>query len=404
MANISKKPKRIIPIILGTLILVGVLGFLFLRNSNLWTMLNLFNEDTRVDNFRNFHTIFPSEPIDPGKSVWAFESNPRPLPEYYIFDGQQRRVDAFLERTATTGFAVAKDGDLLYEAYFNGYGPDSLPTSFSMAKSFVSALVGIAIEQGHITSVWDPVERYVPDLADTGYGPVQLHHLLMMSSGVDFNEDYSDPGSDINTLPMQIFVLRNSVPDLLKELDMLREPGQYNQYSSTDTLVLGLVLQGATGMSPAQFLEQAIWQPAGMAQPAFWGTDLHDHTLAHAFLSASLLDYVRFGRLYLNQGQRDGKQIIPAEWVTRSVNPQEAHLLPGDNPLSDSTFGYGYHWWIPENPQGDFAAIGIWGQYLYIHPEYGIIIAKTSADPDFNMGDQETIEVFRTIAQWGAEQ
>ena len=404
MANVSKKPKRIIPIILGTLILVGVLGFLFLRNSNLWTMLNLFSDETRVDNFRNFHTIFPSESIQTGDSVWAFESNPRPLPEFYTYTGQQRRIDTFLEKTSTTGFAVARDGEMLYEAYYNGYRPDSLPTSFSMAKSFVSALVGIAIEQGHITSVWDPVERYVPDLADTGYGPVQLHHLLMMSSGVDFNEDYSDPGSDINTLPMQIFVLRNSVPDLLKELDMLHETGQYNHYSSTDTLVLGLVLQGATGMSPAQFLEQAIWQPAGMEHPAFWGTDLHDHTLVHAFLSATLLDYVRFGRLYLNQGQRDGKQIIPAEWIAQSISPGDSHLQPGDNPLSDSSFGYGYQWWIPENPQGDFAAIGIWGQYLYIHPENNIIIAKTSADPDFNMGDQETIEVFRTIAQWGAEQ
>ena len=404
MKDSSKKRKRIIPIILGVLILVAILGFLLLKNSNLWTMLNLFSEGTRAENFRNFHTIFPSEPIQPGDSVWAFESNPKPLPEFYTFEGEQRRIDAFLDKTSTTGFAVARDGEILYEAYFNGYGPDSLPTSFSVAKSFVSALVGVAIEQGFITSVWDPVEQYVPDLAETGYGPVPLHHLLTMSSGVDFNEDYDEPGSDINRLPMQIFFLRRSVPDFLKEVGMLREPGIYNQYSSTDTMVLGLVLEGATGMSPAQFLEQTIWQPAGMAQPAYWGTDFHNHTLAHAFLSASLQDYVRFGRLYLNQGQRDGIQIIPADWVARSVNPQEAHLQPGDNPHSHATFGYGYQWWIPENPQGDFAAIGIWGQYLYIHPKYDIIIAKTSADPDFDMQDLETIEVFRTIAKWGAEQ
>lgn len=203
---------------------------------------------------------------------------------------------------------------------------------------------------------------------------------------------------------MQIFVFRNSVPDLLKEVEMQREPGLRNEYSSTDTMVLGLVLEGATGMSPAQYLEQAIWKPAGMAHPAYWGTDFHNHTLTHAFLSASLQDYLRFGRLYLNQGQRDGQQIIPADWVARSVNPQEAHLLPGDNPHSHSTFGYGYQWWLPEDPQGDFTAIGIWGQYIYIHPVYGIVIVKTSADPDYNMGDPEIIEVFRTIAQWGAEQ
>ena len=399
-----KKLKLFVAIGLGALVIVGILGFLYLRNSDAWTMLTLFNEETRVENFRNFHTIFPSEPVNRGDSVWAFESNLKLLPEFYTFEGQQRRIDAFLEETSTTGFAVARDGELLYEAYFNGYGADSLTTSFSVAKSFVSTMVGIAIEQGYITSVWDPVERYVPALSGTGYGPIPLHHLLTMSSGVDFDEDYANPRSDINRLPVQIFVFRTSLPDLLKEVKMLREPGIYNEYSSSDTLVLGLVLEGATGRSPAQFLEQTIWQPAGMEYPAYWGADFQGHTLAYGFLSASLRDYLRFGRLYLNQGQRDGEQIIPADWVARSMNPQEAHLQPGDNPQSHSTFGYGYQWWIPENPQGDFAAIGIWGQYVYVHPGYGVVIAKTSANADFDRRDHETIEVFRTIAQWAAAQ
>ena len=391
-------------ILLGSLFILGVLGFLYLRKSDAWTMLTLFSDETRVENFRYFHTLFPSEPINPGDSVWAFESNLRPLPEFYTFEGQQRRIDAFLVETSTTGFAVARDGELLYEAYFNGYGADSLPTSFSVAKSFVSAMVGIAIEQGYITSVWDPVERYVPALSGTGYGPIPLHHLLTMSSGVNFDEDYANPRSDVNRLPMQVFVFRNSLPDLLKEVEMVREPGIYNAYSSSDTMVLGLVLQGATGKSPAQFLEQTIWQPAGMEYPAYWGADFHGHTLAYGFLSVSLSDYLRFGRLYLSQGQRDGEQIIPAAWVARSVNPQEAYLQPGNNPQSESTFGYGYQWWLPENPQGDFAAIGIWGQYVYVHPGYGVVIAKTSADGDFDMQDRETIKVFRTIAKWAAAQ
>jgi CubicO group peptidase (beta-lactamase class C family) len=263
---------------------------------------------------------------------------------------------------------------------------------------------GLPLSKGYITSVWDPVERYVPALAGTGYGPIPLHHLLTMSSGVDFDEDYANPRSDINRLPMRIFVFRTSLPDLLKEIAVLREPGTYHEYSSSNAIVLGLVLQGATGRSPAQFLEQTIWKPAGMEYPAYWSTDFHGHTLVYGFLSASLRDYLRFGRLYLNQGQRDGEQIIPAAWVARSVNPQEAHLQPGDNPKSETTFGYGYQWWIPENPQGDFAAIGIWGQYVYVHPGYGVVIAKTGADADFDMQDRETIEVFRTLAQWAAAQ
>jgi hypothetical protein len=221
-------------IFLGSLIILGGLGFIYLRNSDAWTMLTLFSDETRVENFRNFHTIFPSEPINPGDPVWAFEANPRPLPEYYTFKGGQRRIEEFLEETATTGFAVARNGELLHESYSSGYEADSLPTSFSVAKSFISALVGIAIEQGYITSVWDPVEEYVPELAGTGYGPIPLYHLLTMSSGVDFVEDYSDSRSDVNMLPVRVFISRTSLPDILKEMDMLREPGIYNQYSSSD--------------------------------------------------------------------------------------------------------------------------------------------------------------------------
>ena len=399
-----KRLRLFLAIGLGALVVVGALGFLYVRNSDVWTMLNLFSDETRAENFRNFHTLFPAGPITPGDSVWAFESNSRALPEFYTFEGEQRRMDEFLERTETTGFAVARDGELLVEAYFNGYTADSLPTSFSVAKSFVSALVGIAIEQGAITSEWDPVEKYVPALAGTGYGPIPLHHLLTMSSGVNFDEDYANPRSDVNQLPMRIFVFRNSVLDLVKGVERVREPGLYNEYSSSDTLVLGLVLEAATGKSLAQFLEQSIWQPAGMEYPAYWGTDFHGNALAYGFLSASLRDYLRFGRLYLNAGRRDGEQIIPAAWVARSVNPQEGHLQAGDNPQSHTTFGYGYQWWIPENPQGDFCAIGIWGQYVYVHPGYGVVIAKTSADGDFDMQDHETIEVFRTIAEWAGAQ
>jgi CubicO group peptidase (beta-lactamase class C family) len=382
--------------------MLGALGFLLLRNSDVWTMFTLFSDDTRVENFREFHTLFPSDPIHPGDSVWAFEPNLRPLPEFYTFQGRQHRIDEFMDKTWTTGFAVARDGELLHEAYSSGYEADSLPTSFSVAKSFVSALVGIAIDQGYIASVWDPVERYVPALAGSGYGPIALHHLLTMSSGVDFDEDYASPRADITMLPVRVFVLRTSLPDLLKDIPVIREPGTYNDYVSSDTMVLGLVLEAATGRSLAQYLEETIWKPAGMEHMAYWGADYHGHTLAHGFLSASLRDYLRFGRLYLNQGQRDGEPIIPAEWIVHSVNPQEAHLQPGDNPQSHSTFGYGYQWWIPKDPQGDFVAMGIWGQYIYVHPGYRVVIAKTSADGDFDIRYHETIEVFRAIAQWAA--
>ena len=120
---------------------------------------------------------------------------------------------------------------------------------------------------------------------------------------------------------------------------------------------------------------------------------------AHCCLNATLRDYARFGRLYLEGGARDGRQIVPAEWIAASVNPAAPHLQPGENPASSWTFGYGYQWWIPEDPQGDFTAIGVWGQYIYIDPAREVIIVKSSADPDFDDNDHETIAAFRAIAR-----
>lgn len=400
MRSFWKKIGLVFVGISGLVIILGVAGFFYLRSSDWWIAFTLFSDDTRVENFRNFHTLFPSEPVLPGEDVWTFVPRPQELPLSYTFAGEKRRIDDYLQESWTTGIAVAKDENLLVEQYFLGYGPDSLVTSFSVAKSVVSALVGIALQEGHIESVHDTVETYVPELTGTGYGSITLHHLLTMSSGVDFDENYHRMTSDINMLSVHVFGFQTSLADLLKDVSILREPGTYNEYLSSDTIVLGMVLQAATGTSLSKYLERTIWQPAGMQYPAYWNTDYHGNTLAHAFLSASLLDFLRFGRLYLNQGYRNGLEIIPSQWVDCSVNPTESRLQPGENPDSHWTFGYGYQWWIPEDPQGDFVAIGIWGQYVYVHPAYGVVIAKTSADYDFDVRDHETIEIFRTIARW----
>jgi CubicO group peptidase (beta-lactamase class C family) len=223
-----------------------------------------------------------------------------------------------------------------------------------------------------------------------------------MSSGLDFDEDYESFTSDINMLPVRVFGFRDALPDLVRETEAVREPGIYNDYVSSDSVVLGLVVEAAVGRSLSRYLEEAIWVPAGMEHPAHWNTDYHGNTLAHAFLSASLRDYLRFGRLYLNGGQRDGRRIIPAGWVSESLYREEPRLQPGENPDSHWSFGYGYKWWIPEEPVGDFVAIGIWGQYVYVHPEYRVVISKTRADYDFDERDHETIALFRELARWAS--
>lgn len=403
----KKRAKKIL-IALGITFLVFVIllgaGFLYVRNSEWWIAFSLFSDKTRVENFRNFHTLFPAEPINAGERAWSFSRDIRDLPESFEFNGNTKSIPAFLDETWTTGLVVAQGERILFEEYFKDYNKDSLPTSFSLAKSVISGLIGIAIDRGYIGSLEDRVDTYLSEFIGTAYGAVSLQDLLTMSSGIGFNEDYESFTSDINFLSIRVFGFRHRLPDLLTALPSIREPGTYNEYISSDTLVLGLILQEAVGRSVSQFLEETIWKPAGMEATAYWNTDTHGYTLAHGFLSATLRDYLRFGRLYAQGGRTQGRQIIPEWWIKESIYRPEPRLQPGDNPLSHWTFGYGYQWWIPENPQGDFAGIGVWGQYIYIHPEYDVVIVKTSADYDFDIRDHETIALFRTLARWASGQ
>jgi CubicO group peptidase (beta-lactamase class C family) len=384
-------------------VLLGA-GFLYIRNSDWWTPITLFSDKTRVENFRNFHTLFPAEPINPSESVWEFPKDLKDLPESYEFEGKTKNIQAFLDETWTTGLLIARGERLLSEKYFKAYDEHSLATSFSLAKSVISSLIGIAIDQGYIASVEDRVDTYLPEFRDTAYGAVSIQHLLTMSSGIGFDEDYDSFTSDLNMLTIRVFGYQDRLPELIKNLPSVREPGIFNEYLSSDTIVLGLIIQEATGKSVSKFLEETIWKPAGMEATAYWNTDTHGNTMAYGFLSATLKDFLRFGRLYANGGKSQGQQIIPEWWIRESIYRPEPRLQPGKNPLSEWTFGYGYQWWIPENPQGDFTGIGIWGQYIYIHPEHDVVIVKTSADYNFDVRDHETIALFRTLAQWASEQ
>jgi hypothetical protein len=151
----------------------------------------------------------------------------------------------------------------------------------------------------------------------------------------------------------------------------------------------------------AEFLEEAIWRPAGMEADAAWGTDLHGQELTYAFLGATLRDYARFGRLFLNEGPARRPQVVPAAWVAASVRPGATAMAP--DAAFGAGFGYGYQWWVPDGGEGDFLAMGIWGQFVYVHPGHRVVIVKTSTDPDFAGRERETVAAFRAIARaWAA--
>ena len=387
----------------GSWVIVGMAALAlavpaWLRSGPSWADDTLFAEDTRAETFRTMDQVFPYRTVAGADSVWAFGRDPRPLPVRYIHEGQERDLSAFLERTVTTGLLVVHGGDIVHEEYRMGATENSRFTSWSMAKSVLSALIGIAIEDGHIGGVHDPIVRYVPAVTDSGYEDVSIEDALTMSSGVAFDENYADPDSDINRLFVD-FAMGTPVEQIIARLDSAHEPGRFNNYVSSDSMVLGLVLESATGMPLSAYLEARLWGAMGAEADAFWNMDATGRDLALCCLNATLRDYARFGRLYLEDGRRDDVQIIPADWVAASVNPTAAHLQPGDNPASFWTFGYGYKWWIPEDPQGDFLAIGIWGQYLYLDPVHDVIIVKTSADPLFDDRDHESVAAFRAIAR-----
>jgi CubicO group peptidase (beta-lactamase class C family) len=293
-----------------------------------------------------------------------------------------------MKDTWTTGLIVIKDDKICFEEYYRGNTADTLHISWSVGKSFVSALVGIALDEGNIKSIDQSVSEIVPRLKGTGYDGVPLKDVLQMSSGVLFDEDYADFYSDINRMGRTI-ALGSSINEFAASLTSERKSGEFHHYVSMDTQVLGMVLQQTTGVSPAAYLEEKIWKKIGMQSDAKWLVDDYGMELVFGTLNVTLRDFARFGRLFLEKGRWNGVQVVPAQWVADSVTPDAPHLQPGENPHSNTRMGYGYQWWIPETRQGgDFLALGVHGQSIYVNPEKRVVIVKNSADP-FYKSEQE---------------
>ena len=393
---------KILLILLSVLLIViGI--FYGPKIARLYHLANLYNEDSIDRNFINIDKIFSvSEPIPASDNSYTFPRRDFVLPETFFFDGEQRLLSEELEHYKTDGLIVLHNGNLLYENYWNNNSANSKHIAFSVTKSFVSALVGIALDEGLIDNIEDPITKYLPDFKGTGYEGVRIKDILQMSSGVDFNEDYADPKSDINRFG-RATARGSSFRDFAKSLERGREPGTYHHYVSIDTQVLGFLLAEVTGMPLKEYLYKKIWNKIGMEDDAFFIVDNNGVEMALGGLNATLRDYAKFGELYLNRGKWNGEQVVPASWVDASHTTDGPHLKPGESELSSSPWGYGLQWWVPGFPDTDYTASGVYNQYIYIDPLTNVVIAKTSSNHRYTSEKEYSkaahVAMFRAIAE-----
>ena len=393
-------------IFIGLIAVLIFLAIMFGPNAwRLYKVTHLFDKNSISYNFINMKEFFPtSTPIKASEDPYTFNKIDNfIMPDTYEFEGEEKQIIESIDYFNTDGLMILKDGEVHYENYWNENKETSRHIIWSVSKSFLSALVGIALDEGLIEDINDPIIKYLKDFKGTGYEGVSIKNLLQMSSGIEFNEDYGDPDSDINRYG-RVTATGTSQREFAKTLKNSREPGTYNHYISLDSQMLGMLVAEVSNMSVKEYLHEKIWSKIGMQDDAFYLTDKQEIEMSLGGLNVTLRDMAKFGQLYLNKGKWNGNQIVPSEWVANSTIPLDKHVQPnaGDEFSSDA-WGYGYQWWVPGPEVSDYTAHGIYNQFIYINPKSNVVIAKTSSNYNFVDERQYTkdahIAIFRTIAE-----
>lgn len=325
------------------------------------------------------------------------------LPTEFIHDNNTFNTLQYLDSSYTQGFIFIKDDTIQYENYWRGQEENVQHISWSVAKSYISALFGIAIDEGFIESIDQTVDEYLPELKGSGYEGVKIKDVLQMSSGIGFDETYSDPQSDIQKY-WRGFVFGESQDEFAASLVNEKTPGTFNRYVSIDTHVLGMIIVKATGKDLTDYLKEKIWNPIGAEYDAYWIVDAKGMEMALGGLNACLRDFAKLGRLYLNKGNWEGKQIVPETWVEMSISSTEEHLQPNSENSTEPGIGYGYQWWIPEGDEGEFLAMGVFNQYIYVNSTTNTVIVKNSSNKNYyddsnpHSSTLTHVELFRRLA------
>jgi len=329
----------------------------------------------------NDYLEFPYHEISTTPHYFKFgEANLENIVKSRFYDvtyGNNQKVgdlDKFLEDTDTTSFIVIYKDNIIYEKYYNNYNRESIVTSFSISKSFTSTLIGIAIDEGYIKSVYDPITDYLPELKkrDPRFSNIKIIDLLHMSSGLS----YKEPPDDIYTY---------FAPDLrklaLEKTQVVEDPGNSFLYNNYNPLFLGMIIERSTGRTVSEYLEEKILKPIGMEFDGSWSIDANDFEKMESGINCRAIDFAKFGRLYLRKGNWNGKQIISTGWSVASTapyGPENNEYYPNIPIFKEYPGYYSLMWWgiRRDDKNYDFYAAGNHGQYIYVSPEKNLIIVR----------------------------
>ena len=279
-------------------------------------------------------------------------------------------IDDYLAEQRIAGLVIVQDGAIRLERYGLEFSESGRWTSFSVAKSLTSTLVGIALKEGKIDSLADPVSKYIDGLQNSAYDDVTVEQLLTMTSGVAWDETYTDPDSDVARFNNHVSEDGSSnLVSYLRQLPRAHPPGTVWNYSTGETNLIGVLVSAATGRKLSEYLSEKIWAPYGMQQDASWLLNGDGVEVSGCCIQAATRDFARFGQFILDGAVIDGAPVVPDDWLERATTKRIGYGLPGA--------GYGYQWWTYDH--GAFAARGIFGQGIYLDPKRRLVIASNSS-------------------------
>lgn len=334
-----------------------------------------WSQQQQLERYPAIEKVYEVATIKKGDKVRELPAAPTPISPTVTHAGRTSDVDDFMAANRVTGLIAVKDGNVVLEKYALGREPEDRWTSFSVAKSLTSTLVGAAIKDGWIRSYYDDITRYLPELKGTAYEGVSIREAMTMQSGVKWNEDYADPRSDVARASQGAYrgwhpITHNPLVQYMAKLPRAAEPGTVFNYNTGETDLVGLALARAlAGKSLAQYASEKIWAPFGMEQDAVWMVDKAGQERGGCCISATLRDYARLGLFMLDGGKIDGEEVLPEGWVEEAASNQLNAGVEGN---------YGYFWWPSEDGES-YRAVGIFGQGIYVYPEENLVIAINSA-------------------------